>query len=386
MLINPKRRKLFLQVASVASANLLPSLGCSKQTLSPEWEERIAKFRGTILNSMQENKVPGVSIAILKNAKLAWTGGFGTKDQTIKSPVDKHTMFEAASMSKPVFAYAVLKLCERGVIGLDTPLVKYASEPFITGDRRINQITARHVLAHTTGFQDIRSGSNPLRIHFTPGEKWQYSGEGYAYLQSAITAATGHIDPTNCNTYEADLKVCGTDFDAFMKANLLTPFNMSQSAYVWRPEFAANMARPHDDEGRPLNPGKYTAPDAARYGSMGGLLTTASDYANFMLEVMAPKAADSYRLNQESLKEMLTPQVKVQSGPGYTISWALGWKIAQTDEFGELISHGGDQAGFHSLAEFSRVKKSGYIILTNGDKGWKLIQSVAPEMAKWIHA
>ncbi len=108
-----------------------------------------------------------------------------------------------------------------------------------------------------------------------------------------------------------------------------------------------------------MTPGKYTPPGVARYGSMGGLLTTATDYAKFLMEVMDPKPTDAFRLNQASLKEMLRPQVKVEDGQGYAISWALGWKIAQTADVAELVSHGGDQAGFHSFAEFSPTRKSG---------------------------
>jgi len=83
-------------------------------------------------------------------------------------------MFEAASMSKPLFAYAVMKLCEKGVMNLDTPLTKYTPERFLKGDPRLDFITARHVLSHTSGFQNWRSEKEALKIHFTPGEKYLY--------------------------------------------------------------------------------------------------------------------------------------------------------------------------------------------------------------------
>jgi len=101
---------------------------------------------------MEETRVPGISIAIVKNVKVAWRRGFGVKDRVSKTPVDEGTMFEAASMSKPVFAYAVMKLCERSVIDLDTPLTKYASARFLQGDPRLDLIAASHVLSHTSGF------------------------------------------------------------------------------------------------------------------------------------------------------------------------------------------------------------------------------------------
>lgn len=197
----------------------------------------------------------GIDRAI-KHAGVARSVGFGVSDRNSGASVNDATIFEAASMSKPVFAYFVMKLCERGVLDLDAPLTRYSAEPFLKGDRRLDLITARHVLSHTSGFQDIRSGDNPLAIQFLPGERWQYSGEGYAYLQSVVTALTGHVDQNECSTYEADIKVCGTDFDTNVRANMLEPFGMRSSRYVGNEALSKDMARPHDDQGRPLTPGR----------------------------------------------------------------------------------------------------------------------------------
>jgi CubicO group peptidase (beta-lactamase class C family) len=130
----------------------------------------IADLEKQIPPLMKEATLPGLSAAIIKDAQLLWRRGFGVKDSVSNEPVDVDTVFEAASVSKTVFAYAVLKLTERGVIGLDTPLTKYAAEPFLDGDTRLGLITARHVLSHTSGFQNWRSDREPLKIHFAPGE------------------------------------------------------------------------------------------------------------------------------------------------------------------------------------------------------------------------
>jgi CubicO group peptidase (beta-lactamase class C family) len=352
---------------------------------SGSWDTRIAGLEDSILELLEEHDVPGLSIAIIRDAKVAWGRGFGVKDSESNEPVDSGTIFEAASMSKPVFAYAVMKLCERGVLGLDTPLTEYTPDRFLEADPRLGRITARHVLSHTSGFQDIRSREKPLKIHFEPGEKWQYSGEGYAYLQSVVAALVGRVDERECSTYEADSRVCATDFDAYMRTNLLAPFGMNSSGYVWKEEFAKDMTRPHDEKGARLAARKYTAADAARYGSMGGLLTTAADYAKFLIEIVDPQPADAFRLTEAGLKEMLRPRMKVEDGAGYSISWALGWKIAQTAEHGELVSHGGDQMGYHCIAEISVAQKSGYAILTNGENGWKTVQAVARSVGQWVH-
>ena len=104
----------------------------------------LADLEREIAKRMEEAKVPGLSIAIIKDGKLFWRRAFGVKDSASREPVDNDTLFEAASVSKTVFAYAVMKLCEKGVMNLDTPLTQYTSERFLQGDPRLDLITARH--------------------------------------------------------------------------------------------------------------------------------------------------------------------------------------------------------------------------------------------------
>lgn len=107
--------------------------------------------------------MPAVSIALIRDGRLAWRRAFGVKDTGTNEPVDVDSVFAASSDTKPVFAYGVMKLAERGVINLDTPLVKYTSRR-VTPDPRVELITARHVLTHTTGFPNWRQ-TPELPIH-----------------------------------------------------------------------------------------------------------------------------------------------------------------------------------------------------------------------------
>lgn len=374
-----KRRREFLVESSraVLGFSLLPVVAAvkrdqadqtsAKSRSSAPWGTLIADLEQQIPKLMEEAIVPGVSIAIIEDAKLRWRRAFGVRHSASKKPVDDETMFEAASMSKPVFAYAVMKLCEKGVIDLDTPLTKYTPERFLEGDPRLDLITARHVLSHTSGFQNWRSEEEPLKIHFTPGEKYLYSGEGYSYLQSVVTHVTAQ------------------PIEQYMKANLFVPFGMASSGYVWNDTFATLMARPHDQKGNAFDNKKSTATDAARYGSSGALLTTPTDYAKFVIEVIDPKQSDAFRLNKNSLHEMLRPQVKVTDGGEYSISWALGWRLAHTKN-GDVISHGGDNKGFHSWADASLERKSGFVIMTNGENGQELLKKLAPSVAQRLYS
>ena len=106
--------------------------------------------------------------------------------------------------------------------------------------------------------------TDPLKIHFSPGERWDYSGEGYSYLQSVMTHLTGHVNPNDCRTFEDGVKVCATDFEEYMKANLFVPFGMTSSGYLYR----EGMARPHDEKGTMRGDRKATAVDAATAASI----------------------------------------------------------------------------------------------------------------------
>ncbi len=344
----------------------------SGATKTPELSPLLAELEQLLPNLMEEFQVPGCSIAVVKEGTLHWRRSFGVKDRATMEPVVDDTVFEAASVSKTVFAYLAMKLCERGVLQLDMPLVRYGDKRFLEGDPRLDQITARHVLSHTSGFQNLRSGKEPLKIHFTPGEKYLYSGEGYFYLQSVVTHLIGKTNPDDCAKFEDDLEVCATDIDATLKQNLLVPFGMSLSGYVWNDTLAKHAARPHNREGRPTPKKQTTATSAARYAAAGDLHTTPSDYVKFLLEILAPKPADALRLNAASLKEMTRPHVKVDEQS----SWALGWQVRHTPR-GDFIEHGGNNTGFHSYVSASVARKSGYIIMTNGDLGWQLISKPA---------
>jgi CubicO group peptidase (beta-lactamase class C family) len=370
------RRREFLigSTRAAITVSLIPFAACQRRQAPPtqggkdtEWDAAIGDIEKVVPAMMTEMMVPGVSIAVIKNATVAWRRGFGVRDSASKVPVDDDTTFGAGSMSKPVFAYAVMKLCEKGVLGLDTTLTTFAPiRPL--DDPRLDAITPRHILAHTSGFQNWRSRREPLRIHFMPGERHMYSGEGYWYLQSVVTHLTGRVDQTACATFEDGLNVCATDIDAFMRTNVLTPFGMSSSGYVWDEAHHRHAALPHSRDGKPMVRPKGTAIDAARYAAAGALLTTPTDYAKFVIEVINPKPSDAFRLDEKSVDEMLRPQVKVPDDK-YGSSWALGWQVQQSG----LINHGGDNPGFHAQAVASVARRSGLVVMTNGDNGHEFI-------------
>ena len=327
----------------------------------------IAALEKQIPELMTRARVPGLSIALVKDGALLWRRGFGVKDVRSNATVDDDTVFEAASTTKPVFAYAVIKLCEKGVMNLDTPLTKYTPERILAGDARLDLITARHVLSHASGLPNWRSKQQPMGISFAPGQGWRYSGEGYSYLQAVVSRLTGgRVDPGSCARYEAGAEFCATDppIDEYLQRNLFVPFGMTSSGLTWSPRIEANMAWGHDPKGQPLKGSrKPVGPAIARYGAAGGMATTPTDYARFLIEIVDPKPADAFRLTRASLEEMLRPQVERSPDS----SWALGWERRHTPT-GDVIAHGGGHPGYSCFVAASPQRKSGYVIMTNSEE------------------
>lgn len=386
-----KRRAVLIATGqAILTALLCPSVADGRTSRSSSrshkhlYEHLVPELERRIPQLMTKAQLPGLAIAIVRDAQLAWCQGFGVADTTSGHRVDCATVFEAQSLSKPVFAYLVLKLCETGVLDLDTPLTTYTADRILTGDPRLERITARHVLSHTSGLQNWRSDTDPLAIHFTPGERWLYSGEGYSYLQSVVTRLTGRTDPNKCATYEAGVRVCASDIDDYIKARLFIPFGMKSSGYVWNPSLAERLALPHDAGGKAMPGHRWSAVEAARWASSGGLLTTPADYARFLIEVMSPRRNDAFRLNRDSLDEMIRPLVRVpdgQRGSAWALgsSWGLGWQLFDTAS-GPVVAHGGDSPGFHNFAAASIAHKSAFVVMTNGEGGKQVIeQLIAPD-------
>ena len=372
------RRRTFLVSSCRASIglSLLSIVGYAQdrdlnlqRAAAGDWEFWIADLEDQIHGLMGRVSVPGLSITVIRDAKLAWQGEFGFRNNESRVPVDSDTVFEAQSMSKPVFAYVVMKLCEKGTLDLDEPLINYtpidgletpltdhSPEVLLKDDPRLALITARHILSHTAGFQNWRTEEEPLRIHFEPGEQFLYSGEGYSYLQSIVTF------------------LAGQSIEPYMQANLFHPFEMTSSGYIWNDLFESRAALPHDSDGRPLDKFKPTEETVARYAAAGNLHTTATDYAKFLIEIIDPKPSDDFHLNRDSLAEMVRPHVAIPDDT-YPSSWALGWEI-QHAETGDLISHYGDNRGFHSFAVASLERGTGVVMMTNGENGAGVIDSL----------
>src|SRR5258708_481437 len=205
-------------------------------------------------------------VGVIRGGKTAGLHGFGMKEGKPGQPVTGETVFEAASLSKPVFTYGVLKLVEQGKLGLDVPLTTYLPKPFVAGDQRLAKITARIVLSHRTGFPNWPADDGSVSIYFTPGERFGYWVQGYIYLQ------------------RVDEQIPGKSLNHYMPEAVSTPLGMTSSSYVWRPDFDAQTATGYDSDGKPTELWKPTEAGAA-----STLNTTAKDYALFVVASVSGK-------------------------------------------------------------------------------------------------
>jgi CubicO group peptidase (beta-lactamase class C family) len=145
-------------------------LADSMVVISPEHLEQ------AMPSLMAQASVPGVSVAVVSAGAVAWRAGFGTLRAGSGEAVTPESPFQAASLSKPVFAYAVLGLVQQRALNLDVPLSQYVSEPFVEDDQLRERVTARHVLSHTTGWPNWRPRGEALHREAVPGERFGYSG------------------------------------------------------------------------------------------------------------------------------------------------------------------------------------------------------------------
>jgi len=304
---------------------------------------------------MREKRIPGLSMVIIENAEVALHFELGVKNSQAKDPVDCNTLFEVASLSKTVFVYGILKLVEKGQLNLDTPLAKYLPCSDITNDERINLITARMVLAHTSGFPNWRPKNEALKIYFQPGERFSYSGEGFLYLQKVIEHLTG------------------LSLEDYFKKNVFIPLEMDHSTFVWVND--SRKAQGHNPEGSPIE--NRTEPPNAAFT----LHTSALDYAKFVIALFK-----GIGLKSETIDEMFRFQVKVQEGStssidkcsgrfSETILWGLGWGLQRT-KIGDSFWHWGDNDGVKSFIVGFKNRNHAIIVFTNGQNGLPAISEI----------
>ena len=364
-----KNRSVIVTVVGVLAAIGVVRLSPGQpRTASPRVAD--AAF---VLGVMKQLNVPGVSIAIIKDFKVAAAYAYGVADAATGAPVTTDTMFQAASISKPVAAMASLKAVQEGTFTLDqdvNTILKTWKLP--TGDfTRERPVTPRALMSHTSGTGDgfgfpgyavgaplptlpqILDGAPPstlraVRLERPPLVGFKYSGGAVVIQQLALTDAVGK------------------PFDRIMRDWVLNPIGMTNSTYE-QPLSAARekqAARAHNQLGARSADPWHVYPEQAA----AGLWTTPTDLAKFAVEVQLALLGRSTRvLSKATAREMITP---VGVGP-----YAVGFSIARRGQ-GWYFAHGGSNWGFQCSLTAHQVKGYGAAIMTNGDNGGALIEQL----------
>jgi CubicO group peptidase (beta-lactamase class C family) len=317
--------------------------------------------------AMANANVPGVSVAVVRDSKLAWAKGYGVKRSGGKESVDANIMFQAASISKPVAAMAAMHMSQYGNFSLDEDVNgKMKSwkvpENAFTSDAKV---TLRGLLSHSAGltvhgFRGYGQGegvpttiqvlngtppanSKPVVVDTKPGTAFRYSGGGYTVLQQLM------MDRMN-----------GKSFPEIMAMTVLNKLGMRDSTYEQPlpPKFAVQAAHGHKKEGTVVPGEWHTYPEMAA----AGLWTTPSDLAKVMIEMQKAARGES---NQVIEKNTALEMLRVQKG-----DYGLGWGIAGPQEF----THGGSNEGFRCLLYSSG--RDGVIVMTNADRGFDVIRPI----------
>lgn len=289
---------------------------------------------------MKEDRVPGLSLAVIQKGKVTYRESFGYKNWNTKESVTDYSIFEGASLTKPLVAYTTLQLVEQGILKLDEPLFNYLSEDYLPDEPLANKITARHILSHTCGFPNWR-GDSQLQVQFTPGEKFSYSGEGFVYLQKVIEEITGQ------------------PLEQIIKKYIFDPFGMKDSSLIWMDKYDNLFCNGHDKKLVPED--FYKTPSA---NAAWSLLTNSREYANFICNILMPNDSISNSLGPEMIQEMLNPEVQLTNN----IFWGLGWGIIDNGAT-KSYWHWGDNDTFKTFVIFSREDQEGIVIMTNGVNG-----------------
>ena len=374
-----KLLSILLLVSCFTFAQQKPVIKLDGSKISTEEIDR------TVQRLMDTANVQGLNLAILNNNEVAYIKSYGFKNKPENALMNNSTIVYAASYSKAVFGYLVMKLVGEKVINFDKPLYKYLKKPIpeyeyfsdLKNDNRWKLITARMCLSHTTGLPNVRwfhpttgamDSLGILKIYFNPGEKYAYSGEGFKLLQLVIEEIT--------------LK----NIDELAQEKIFKPLGMTRTGYIWHDSFGDdNVAVGHLNNGYTDKKKKRTVPVAG-----GSLVTTIADYAKFIECVMQKKG-----LSKKIFGEMISPQIAIHSKTQFPpitnetttennaihLSYGLGWGLLQC-QYGKAFFKEGNGDSWRNYNINFIDKGISIIIMTNSENGENIFKELIETLIK----
>ncbi len=356
------RQLLLAVLAASALACAAPEPGPVSSELAAVVAERsAAKLRARLDREVPvllvDHKVPSVSIAVIRRGRLELAAAYGFQSPGV--PATTLTLYNIASLTKPLTAEVVLRLASKGLLSLDEPMANFWTDPDIASDPRRMILTARLALTHQTGFPNWRDRKTGLKFKRDPGTGYGYSGEGYEYLARF-----------------AEKKV-GRPFEELAQIYLFDEVGMKDTSYTGRPWFEGRIAVPTNAEGKPLEPHI-----AKHYSAADLVYTTPTDYAAFLAKVWedsgltAQVARDRIRIHV-SMMEDCSGAAAATCPPA--LGFGLGWEVAAFPH-DTLLLHTGHDDGLYTLAKLDDSTGDWVVIFTYGQNG----SEIAPALVSLI--
>jgi CubicO group peptidase (beta-lactamase class C family) len=329
----------------------------------------------TLADRMRHYGVEGVSIAVIRDSKLEWAKGYGLADIETKQAVTTATLFQAASISKPVTAMGALVLVQDGKLSLTDDINKVLKGWKVPSNAHTGKapVTLERLLSHTAGLTvhgfpgyatgatvpsvlQVLDGTEPantaaVRVDLDPGAQFRYSGGGYTVAQLAMTDVTGQ------------------PFPALMQRLVLGPLGMKESTYD-QPLPAARLTEAavgYRTDGKAVEGKRHVYPEMAA----AGLWTTPSDLARFTIGLQRMLHGGKGPLSKTTAENMVTPR---RDGYG------LGLGVEEEGQT-RYFTHGGSNEGFRALLLASENRGYGAVVMTNSDNGGPLIQEILRAIA-----
>lgn len=361
-------RKLMMGAASFALASCC-------HVPSPAPQEDFAALDAKVTALMQGEDVKGLAYAVIRGGKVAHVAAFGVRNLEKDQPLETDTVMYGASLTKTAVGYLVLDLVDDGLMDLDRPLADYLLNPLETyedytdtaDEPRFGQLTARHVLTHSTGFANFRwlEEDGKLKFHFDPGTDYGYAGEGFYLLQLAIEEGLG------------------LELEAAMQARLFQPLGLTRTSLEWRADFAENLADGYKIDGSFEIHDERSRPSAA-----GSMDTTIADQARLWAGIVRGDG-----LKPETRALIGTPQLAITSkqqfpsfrdwtdarGPQVGLAAGIG-VIAYTGDKGPAWFKGGHNDSTGNMVVCQDTTRDCIVLLSNSVRA----ELIYPEIAAYV--
>ncbi|HEY0020171.1 MAG TPA: serine hydrolase domain-containing protein [Longimicrobium sp.] len=337
-------------------------------------------LNGVITDRMRAHNTPAVSIAVINGGRIEWARAYGTLQAGGSVPADTATLFQAASISKPVATLGMLRLMERGQLSLDEDVNGYlrawrVPENAFTAREKV---TLRRITSHSAGLTvsgfpgyaadsampttvQILDGQRPantapVRVDTLPGSRLRYSGGGMTVMQQLLVDLTGR------------------PFPLFMRETVLLPLGMVHSSYEQdvTADRAARIARAHGGDGSPTPGGWHRYPEMAA----AGLWTTPLDLARFALAVQSAFGG----VEGGVVSPALARQILTQQSGGADGGFGLGMEVHPVGA-GLGFGHSGSNEGYRARMVAFTAKGQGAVVMTNSDAGGELIMEILRALA-----